>query len=391
MAKVNLNLLKLKKNYLFNDIEKKVEEKQKNQNLEILNLGIGDVTLPIADSVIEASKLSLDELKSPKTLKGYGPADGYQFLKKSIKENDYKDIDIDLGEIFVSIGSKYTLGNIGDLFSADNCVGLCDPTYPVYEDSNIMCGRKNKLFYIPLLEENNFKPRILKKHLDIVYLCSPNNPTGTALTKAELQQWVEYAQKTKSLIIFDAAYEAFISSDEVPHSIYEIPGADEVAIEMKSFSKTAGFTSLRCSYVVIPKKLKTKENISINELWQRYINTKIGGIPYPIQKAAEAIYSPKGQLEVKAIIDEYMKNTLILKEGLNQIGLTTYGGDNCPFIWCKTLKNLTSWEFFDLLLEKNIVTIPGSGFGKCGEGFVRFSGFAAKETIDKALTCIKKL
>lgn len=391
MPKVNSNLLKLKKDYLFKDIEKKILLKQSKENTKILNLGIGDISLPLANSIIDAIKNAMDEMKSKKTLKGYGPSEGYLFLKQKIKTNTYKNIDIDIDEIFISNGIKYALSNIGDLFSKNNSIGICNPAYPVYVDSNIINGRKNAIFYLPLLEKNNFEPQIPKRALDIIYLCSPNNPTGVALSKQNLKLWVDYAKKNKSIIIFDGAYEAFITSKNTCRSIYEIEGAKDVVIEMKSFSKTAGFTSLRCGYIVIPKQIKTLENFSVNLLWKRYIDTKMGGISYPVQKGAEAIFSPKGKIEVRKIIDSYLENTKLLLDGLKKLGLKTFGGIDSPYIWCKSINNLTSLEFFEYLLQKNVVTIPGSGFGKYGQGFVRFSGFASKKTIIKALESLRTL
>lgn len=391
MPKLNPNLLKLKKDYFFNEIEKKIILKQKTEkDVEVLNLGIGDISIPLANSVIEAMKLAADEMKSEKTLKGYGPSDGYSFLKEKIRTNDYKNIDIDIDEIFISNGAKYTTSCFGDLFSEDNVIGICDPAYPVYVDSNIISGRMNKIVYLPLLEENNFEPQLPQIKLDIVYLCSPNNPIGNALSKENLKLWVDYAIKNGTLIIFDGAYEAFITSKNTYNSIYEIEGAKDVAIEMRSFSKTAGFTSLRCGYIIVPKSIQFESN-SINYLWSRYISTKLGGISYPIQRGAEAVYSNKGKDEVKKIIETYKSNTKLLLEGLKKRNFKTFGGIDSPYVWCKAINNLSSLEFFDLLLTKNIATMPGNGFGKCGEGYVRFSGFAGMKTIQKALNTINDL
>lgn len=390
MPNANSNLLKLKKDYFFNEIEKKIFLKKQKKE-PILNLGIGDITQPLAFSVIEAMKLAADEMKVKKTLKGYGPAEGYLFLKQKILDNDYKNLDIAVDEIFISNGMKYALANIADLFSQNSSVGILDPAYPVYTDANIINGREQNIIYLPLLEENNFEPRIPKQKLDIIYLCSPNNPTGISFSKKNIKLWVDLANEQNSLIIFDGAYEAFINSKESVKSIYEIKGAKNVAIEMRSFSKKAGFTSLRCSYLVIPKSLKTLDNQSIHSLWTRYINTKFGHVPYPIQKAAEAIYSKEGKGEISKIISSYMQNTKFLLEGLKKLGYTLYGGVDSPYIWCKCPKNLSSLEFFESLLDKNIVTIPGSGFGKSGEGFVRFSGFGDIETISQALKNLESL
>ncbi|NGX34053.1 MAG: LL-diaminopimelate aminotransferase [Candidatus Anoxychlamydiales bacterium] len=384
MPKANSNLLKLKKDYFFNKIEKKVLLK-KESNKKILNLGIGDITQPLAPIVIEAIKFAADEMREEKTLKGYGPSTGYDFLKQKILDNDYKNFDIKIDEIFISSGMKYSLSNISDLFSEKSIVGILDPAYPLYTDANIINGRKQNIVYLPLLEENNFEPLLPKKKLDIIYLCSPNNPTGIAFSKKNLKNWVDYAKKNNSLIIFDGAYEAFITSKNTIKSIYEIENAKDVTIEMRSFSKKAGFTSLRCSYLVIPKNIKTLDNLSVNSLWNRYIDTKFGGISYPIQKAAEATYSLVGKTQIDEIILSYKKNTKYLLDGLKKLGYRAYGGIDSPYIWCKCPKNASSIDFFDRLLEKNIVTIPGIGFGSLGEGFVRFSGFANFETIKEAL------
>ncbi|NGX52254.1 MAG: LL-diaminopimelate aminotransferase [Candidatus Anoxychlamydiales bacterium] len=384
MPKINSNLLKLKKDYFFNEIEKKVLFKKQN-NEKILNLGVGDITQPLAPIVIEAMKRAADEMKDKNTLKGYGPSSGYRFLKQKILDNDYKNFDFEIDEIFISSGMKYSLANISDLFSEKSKVGILDPAYPLYTDANIINGRKQNIVYLPLLEENNFEPLLTDSKLDIIYLCSPNNPTGIAFSKKTLKNWVDYAKKNKSLIIFDGAYEAFITSKDSVKSIYEITGAKDVAIEMRSFSKKAGFTSLRCSYLVIPKNIKTLDNLSINSLWNRYIDTKSGGISYPIQKAAEATYGGEGEAQIQRIISTYMQNTTTLLTGLKKLGYTAYGGIDSPYVWCKCPKSMKSMDFFDHLLEKNIVSIPGIGFGSSGEGFVRFSGFANFETINNAL------
>ncbi|NGX63484.1 MAG: LL-diaminopimelate aminotransferase [Candidatus Anoxychlamydiales bacterium] len=390
MPKANSNLLNLKKDYLFNEIEKKVLLKKK-ENKKILNLGIGDISLPLASSIIDAMKLAIDEMRDKKTLKGYGPSDGYTFLKQKILDNDYKNLDIDIDEIFISNGMKYSISNISDLFSQNSKVGIINPAYPVYVDSNIMGGRKNQIVEIPLIEKNNFQPIIPNETLDLIYLCSPNNPTGLAYTKKILKSWVDYAIKNRSLIIFDGAYEAFIRSENIVKSIYEIDGAKDVAIEMRSFSKNAGFTSLRCSYLIVPKNIKTHENVSINSLWKRYVDTKFGGISYPIQKAAEATYSQRAISEIKNTVDTYMKGAKFLYENLKNLNFECFGGQNSPYIWCKCPDNLSSMKFFDLLLEKNIVTVPGIGFGRHGEGFVRFSAFASFETINEAINKLKNI
>ncbi|HEU64384.1 MAG TPA: LL-diaminopimelate aminotransferase [Chlamydiae bacterium] len=384
MPKINSNLLKLKKDYFFNEIEKKVLLK-KQSKAKILNLGVGDITQPLAPIVVEAMKKAADEMKEEKTLKGYGPSSGYAFLKQKILDNDYKNFYFEIDEIFISSGMKYSLANISDLFSRNSKVGILDPAYPLYTDANIINGRKQNISYLPLLEENNFEPLLPDEKLDIIYLCSPNNPTGQVFSKKTLKNWVDYAKKNNSLIIFDGAYEAFISSKDSVKSIYEITGAKDVAIEMRSFSKKAGFTSLRCSYLVIPKNIKTLDNLSINSLWNRYIDTKFGGISYLIQKAAEATYSDPGKAQINSIISTYMQNTKTLLFGLKKLNYTVYGGIDSPYVWCKCPKNVKSMDFFDKLLEKNICAIPGIGFGSSGEGFVRFSGFASSEIIAEAL------
>ncbi|NGX28262.1 MAG: LL-diaminopimelate aminotransferase [Candidatus Anoxychlamydiales bacterium] len=388
MPNVNPDLLKLKNNYFFNEIDKKVKLKNlKNP----LNLGIGDITQPLASSIIEALKKASLEMGSKKTLKGYGPSDGYLFLKEKIKENDYLNLDIDIDEIFISNGIKYSASNIGDLFSKKSLVGIANPSYPVYVDANVIGGRKQNILYLPLKEENNFEPICPQSALDIIYLCSPNNPTGIAQSRQSLEMWVDYAKKHQSVIIFDGAYGSFITSDNIPRSIYEIEGAKDVAIEMRSFSKQAGFTSLRCSYLVIPKKLKSKDNFLINSLWKKYIDVRLGGVSYPIQKAAEAIFSKTGKVEIQKTIDIYQQNTKILLNGLKKLDYKVYGGIDSPYVWCKNPNNLTSWQFFDKLLDKSIISIPGSGFGTLGEGYIRFSGFAKKEIILEALNNLKAL
>jgi len=345
----------------------------------------------LAEEIIEAMKNAANELKEKKTLKGYGPSSGYNFLKQKILDNDYKNLDIKLDEIFISSGMKYSLANISDLFSDKSSVGILDPAYPLYKDANIINGKIQNIVCLPLLEKNNFEPVVPDKKLDIIYLCSPNNPTGLCFSKKNLKSWVNYAKKNRSLIIFDGAYEAFISSKENVRSIYEIEGAKDVSIEMRSFSKKAGFTSLRCSYLIIPKNIKTSDNIPINDIWNRYIDTKSGGISYPIQKAAEATYSKNGKAQINKILNTYKKNTKTLLLGLKRLGYTVYGGIDSPYIWCKCPKNLSSMEFFDYLLENNIVAIPGIGFGICGEGFVRFSGFASLKTINETLKKLSSL
>lgn len=362
MINVNENFLEVKQSYLFSEIAKRIEEyKAKNPNSDIIKLGIGDVTLPLVPKVIEAMHKAVDEMGDKDTFRGYGPEQGYDFLREKIVKFDYKarGIDMDLDEIFVSDGAKCDTGNIIDILGPDNTVCITDPVYPVYLDTNIMAGRKN-IIYVKSTADNNFTPELPKEHADMIYLCMPNNPTGTTLNRKELKKWVDYAIQNKSLILFDAAYEAFIVEDDVPHSIYEIEGAKKVAIEFKSFSKTAGFTGVRCGYAVIPKDLvaytKSGEEVQLNKLWNRRQCTKFNGTSYITQRAAEATYSEEGRKQIEENIKYYQRNAKIIKEGLEKAGYEVYGGVNAPYIWLKVPNGLTSWEFFDKLLkEKNIV------------------------------------
>ena len=409
MININENFLNLQDSYLFSTIAKKVAEFQKNNpDKRIIKLGIGDVTRPIAPKIIEAMHKAVDEMGNPDTFRGYGPEQGYEFLREKIVENDYKKrgVDIKLDEVFVSDGAKCDCGNIGDILSIDNVVAITDPVYPVYLDTNVMAGRSGKydektgkyqnMIYIPATSENNFIPELPERVPDMIYLCFPNNPTGTTLSKKELKKWVDYAKANKSLILFDSAYEAFISEEDVPHTIYEIEGAKEVAIEFRSFSKTAGFTGVRCAYTVVPKELKaytkTGEEVSLNSLWNRRHGTKFNGVSYPVQRAAEAVYSEEGQKQIKENIAYYMNNAKIIKEGLKSAGYTVYGGINAPYIWLKVPDGLTSWEFFDkLLTEANIVGTPGVGFGPSGEGYFRLTAFGTKENTEEAIERIKNM
>lgn len=409
MITINENYLKLQESYLFSTIAKKVEEFTKNNpDKKIIKLGIGDVTMPIAPAVIDAIHTAADEMMHKETFRGYGPEQGYAFLREKIAECDYKKrgIDIQVDEIFVSDGAKCDTGNIGEIFGTDNVVAITDPVYPVYLDTNIMAGRAGEynakeeqyenIVYLPATAENNFVPELPNKKVDMIYLCLPNNPTGTVLTKDQLAKWVEYAKANSAIILFDSAYEAFISEENVPHSIYEIEGAKEVAIEFRSFSKTAGFTGVRCAYVVVPKELKayTKEGkeVEVNKLWNRRQCTKFNGVPYITQRAAEAVYSEKGQKQIKENINYYMENAKIILEGLKEAGFEVYGGKNAPYIWLKVPAGYTSWKFFDYLLEKaNVVGTPGVGFGKCGEGYFRLTAFGSKENTIEAIERIKKI
>ncbi|MGL5786437.1 MAG: LL-diaminopimelate aminotransferase [Bacteroidales bacterium] len=402
MALVNENYLKLPGSYLFSEVAKKVSDyKQQNPDADIIRLGIGDVTKPLVPEVVKAMHESVDEMSEAETFRGYGPEQGYRFLLDQIIENDFSSRGVSLGhdEIFVSDGSKSDTGNIGDILGQDNVVAVMDPVYPVYIDTNVMSGRAgdllstghwDKLIYIPCTAANKFVPSLPSAHADIIYLCFPNNPTGTTLTKQQLTEWVDYARQNKSIILFDAAYEAYITEDDVPHSIYEIEGAKECAIEFRSFSKTAGFTGTRCAYTVVPKELKgyTTEGVevSLNKLWNRRHCTKFNGVSYVVQKAAEAVYSTEGKKQVKEIIDYYLGNAGIIREGLMDKGFDVVGGVNSPYVWLKIPEGYTSWSFFDYMLHTlNIVGTPGCGFGPEGEGYFRLTGFGTRENTIKAI------
>ena len=407
MIKVNENFLKMQDSYLFSTIAKKVAKYQEeNPDKKIIKLGIGDVTRPIVPKVLEQMHDAVDEVGKSESFRGYGPEQGYEFIRKAIVENDYKKrgINIELDEVFVSDGAKCDCGNIVDLFGTNNKVAITDPVYPVYLDTNIMSGRTGKydeetgkyegIIYLPCTAENNFVPELPKEVPDMIYLCFPNNPTGTVLKKEELAKWVKYAKENKSIILFDSAYEAFITEDDIPHSIYEIEGAKEVAIEFRSFSKTAGFTGIRCAYTVVPKELKAYtedgEEIELNRLWNRRQCTKFNGVSYITQKGAEAVYSKEGQEEIKENIKYYMENAKIIREGLEEVGITYYGGINSPYVWLKVPNNMKSWDFFDLLLEKaNVVGTPGVGFGPSGEGYFRLTAFGNRENTEEAMRRIK--
>lgn len=397
MSLVNENFLKLQENYLFSIIAKKVETFTKeNPEKELIKLGIGDVTKPIVPACIKAMHQAVEEMKEEQTFKGYGPEQGYRFLKTKIEE-EYQErgIKIKQNEIFVSDGAKCDTGNIQELFSIYNTVAITNPVYPVYLDSNIMAGRTN-IVYLPVIEEHQFEPELPKEKVDLIYLCFPNNPTGATLTKKQLEKWVNYAKEKQAIILFDAAYEAFIQEESIPHSIYEIPGAKEIAIEFKSFSKTAGFTGIRCAYTIVPEKIKAytkkQETIYLNLLWNRRQCTKFNGVSYITQKAAEAVYTKEGQKQIKEHIDYYLENAKILLEGLKKIGIKAYGGKNSPYIWLKTPNKYTSWEFFDILLQKTgVVGTPGVGFGQNGEGYFRLTAFNTKEKTIQAMERIKTL
>ena len=397
MSLINENFLKLQDSYLFSTIAKKVAKyTEENPDKQIIKLGIGDVTRPIVPACVEAMHKAVDEIGTAEGFKGYGPEQGYDFLRTAIVENDYKTrgVEIEKDEIFVSDGAKCDCGNIVDIFGKGNKVAITDPVYPVYLDTNIMSGRE--VIYLPVTAENNFVPELPKEKVDMIYLCFPNNPTGTVLTKEELKKWIDYAKENNSVILYDAAYEAFITEENIPHSIYEVEGAKEVAIEFRSYSKTAGFTGVRCAYVVIPKELKGKtkdgEEVSYNKLWNRRTCTKFNGVSYIVQKAAEATYSEEGRKQIQENINYYLENARIIKQGLEKAGFTCYGGVNSPYVWLKVPDGMTSWEFFDELLEKaNVVGTPGSGFGSHGEGYFRLTAFGTKENTQKAIERIMNL
>ena len=408
MAKINENYLKLKAGYLFPEISKRVRVfSENNPGKKIIRLGIGDVTLPLPPSIVKAMKDASDEMGTSTGFKGYGPEQGYSFLIEEIIKHDFNPLGINLSvdEIFVSDGSKCDTGNIQEIFSLDSKIAVTDPVYPVYVDTNVMAGRTGEvgsdgrysgLVYLPCSKENGFQPDFPKEKVDLIYLCYPNNPTGTTITKSRLKEWVDFAKKNNSIILYDAAYEAFISDSSVPRTIFEIEGAKEVAMEFRSFSKTAGFTGTRCAFIVIPKELtgysSSGEKVSINQLWNRRHTTKFNGVSYPIQKAAAACYSDSGKKEVKDNISYYMENARIIREGISRNGYEVYGGVNAPYIWLKTPSSTSSWDFFDQLLNKiQVVGTPGSGFGPSGEGYFRLSAFGKREDVVEAVERISKL
>lgn len=392
MLKVNNDYLQVSDNYLFSDIAAKVNAfAAANPSKKIIRLGIGDVTLPLAPSIITALNKSVAEMGNKKTFKGYAPDLGYDFLRNAIADGDFhkRGCDIDADEIFVSDGAKCDVGNIQELFSRDSVAAVCDPVYPVYYDTNVMAGRK--IVLMPCTKENGFSPEIPQEEVDIIYLCYPNNPTGATITKERLQEWVDYANKTGAVIIYDAAYEAYISEENIPHSIYECEGAKTCAIEMHSFSKNAGFTGLRLGYTVVPKEL-VREGASLHAMWARRHSTKYNGAPYIVQRAGEAVYSEAGKKELKEQIAYYMRNASYIREKLVGAGYDVTGGVNAPYIWLKTPDGLGSWEFFDLLLTKaNVVGTPGAGFGACGEGYFRLSAFGDYENTVEAVERILNL
>ncbi len=401
MFQINQNFLKLPKSYLFADIARRVADyTAANPDKSIIRLGIGDVTKPLAPAVVEAMKKACDEMGREETFHGYAPDHGYAFLREAIAENDYisRGIDIKPDEVFVSDGAKSDTGNIGDIFGADNVVAVCDPVYPVYVDTNAMAGRAgefgsdgkwDRLVYMPCTEENGFAPAVPEQRADMIYLCFPNNPTGASIDYNGLKKWVDYALENGSVILYDSAYEAFITED-IPHSIFEIEGAKKCAIEFRSFSKTAGFTGTRCGYTVVPKELECN-GVSLNALWDRRQATKFNGVPYVVQRGAEAVYSAEGQKQIRETIAYYMNNARVIREGLAEAGFTVYGGVNAPYIWLKTPDDMTSWEFFDELINRvGVVGTPGSGFGPSGEGYFRLTSFGSYENSVAAIDRIKK-
>lgn len=408
MALINEHYLKLQAGYLFPEIGRRVSEfAAANPDKKIIKMGIGDVTQPLAPTVLKAFHEGVDEMGKAETFHGYGPEQGYEFLRQAIAENAYQanGIDIPASDIIVSDGSKCDTGNIQEIFGAENKIAICDPVYPVYADTTVMSGKTgvcqangyyDGIIYMPCTDANGFIPDLPTERPDLIFLCYPNNPTGTVASKEELQKWVDYARENKSIILYDAAYEAFITEDNIPHSIYEMEGAKEVAIEFRSFSKTAGFTGTRCAFTVIPEELKAYDSDgkahSVKKLWMRRHSTKFNGVSYPVQKAAASVYTEEGQKEVKEVIAYYLENARIMRESLTEIGYTVFGGVNAPYVWVKTKGGMSSWDFFDKVLnEANVVGTPGSGFGPAGEGYFRFSAFADRESTIEAMNRIKNL
>lgn len=408
MARINDNYLKLRAGYLFPEIGRRVAKfAAENPSANIIRLGIGDVTEPLIPAVVEAFHRAVDEMAKRDTFKGYGPEQGYEFLRTAIAQNDYqaRGADVSADEIFVSDGSKCDTGNILDIFGDDNVIAVTDPVYPVYVDTNVMAGhtgpaddagRYGGLVYIPMTAANGFTPSLPDRKVDLIYLCFPNNPTGTVISKEALTKWVEYAKANDAIILYDAAYESYITDPTVPHSIFEIPGAKEVALEFRSFSKTAGFTGTRCAFTVVPKALKGKtssgQSVDIHPLWNRRQSTKFNGVSYPVQKAAAAIYSLEGKQQVRDMIAFYLTNARLIREGLQRANIEVHGGVNAPYVWLKAPRNLSSWDFFDLLLSKaHLVGTPGSGFGAAGEGYFRLSAFNSREKVEEAVARFQKV
>ncbi|MDD4144273.1 MAG: LL-diaminopimelate aminotransferase [Prolixibacteraceae bacterium] len=408
MALINENYQKLQAGYLFPEIGRRVEQFiSSNPDKKVIKMGIGDVTRPLVPSVINAFHEGVEEMAKSESFRGYGPEQGYSFLREIIAGNDYQNrgIDISADDIFISDGSKCDTGNIQEIFSSDSKIAICDPVYPVYADTTVMSGKTGScqpngyydgIIYMPCTRENGFIPELPEERPDLIFLCYPNNPTGTVATRDELKKWVDYAEKNRCIILYDAAYEAFITEENIPHSIYEIEGAKKLAIEFRSFSKTAGFTGTRCAFAVVPGELtaydKSGNSVSVKSLWNRRQSTKFNGVSYPVQKAASAVYSEEGKKEVAEVINYYLGNAKIMKESLTASGYEVYGGVNAPYIWVRTKDDMKSWEFFDKLLnEANVVGTPGSGFGPSGEGYFRFSAFAGRQSTVEAMERIKNL
>ncbi len=407
MVTLNENFLKLQKNYLFADIAQKVNAyKEAHPEAQIIRLGIGDVTRPLAPAVIQALHKAVDEMGSAETFRGYGPEHGYEFLRRAIVDNDFspRGITLDTDEIFINDGAKSDTGNFGDILGTDNSICVTDPIYPVYIDSNVMGGRAGSvengmwsdITYCSCTSKNNFVPELPAHSTDMIYLCYPNNPTGTTLSREELEKWVAYALAHHSILLYDAAYEAYITTEGIPHSIYEIEGAKKCAVEFHSYSKTAGFTGLRCGYTVVPKELVVKSNsgemVQLNQLWNRRQCTKFNGTAYIVQRAAEAIYSEEGKRQVRETIDYYMTNARIMRETLTEVGLQVYGGIDAPYLWLKTPEGVGSWEFFEQLLTQiHVVSTPGVGFGPAGEGYIRLTAFGKREDCEEAMRRLKEM
>ena len=408
MAKINENYLLLENSYLFVEVNRRAAKySEENPDKDVIKMGIGDVTKPLSPAIVDAFKAAVDEMADANLFRGYGPEQGYEFLQQAIIKNDFNKwgVDFEVDEVFISDGAKCDTGNIQEIFSQDSKIAVTDPVYPVYIDTNVMAGRSGlmgedgmyeNITYLPCTEENNFVPELPQEDVDIIYLCFPNNPTGTTLTRDELAKFVEYARENDAVILYDAAYEVFITEDDVPHTIYEIEGAKEVAIEFRSFSKTAGFTGTRCAYTVVPKELVIKDSEgndqALNPLWNRRQTTKFNGVSYPVQRAAEAVYSEEGQKQIMENIEYYLENARIIRESLSEAGLNVYGGVNSPYIWINTPNDMKSWDFFDLLLEEaNIVGTPGAGFGPSGEGYLRLTAFNTLENTKEAMARISKL
>lgn len=402
MALLNENYLKLPGSYLFSEIARRVNQfKKDNPDADIIRLGIGDVTRPLPPAVVEAMKKAVEEMGRQETFRGYGPEQGYEFLIEKIIENDFRPRGVELAvdEVFVSDGAKNDTANFQELFGLDNILAVSDPVYPVYVDSNVMAGRTGpvndtgqfaKIVYLPCTEENGMKPPLPRTRVDMIYLCYPNNPTGMTLSKEELKKWVDYARENRSVILFDAAYEAYIREEGVPHSIFEVEGAREVAVEFRSFSKTAGFTGTRCAYTIVPKEVMVYDSKgtahSLNPLWLRRQTTKFNGVSYPVQAGAAAVFSAEGKKQVEETINYYMENARIIKEGLEKAGYKVFGGVNAPYIWLKTPDNMGSWDFFDKLMKNaNVVGTPGAGFGASGEGYFRLTAFGTRENTARAV------